>query len=49
MKKLLVATDGSDHSKIALAFAAEMAKLTGASLTIALVNVVQGGGRAPYL
>ncbi|MFO0993802.1 MAG: universal stress protein [Hyphomicrobiales bacterium] len=49
MKKLLVATDGSEHSKTALAFATEMAKLTGASLTIGLVNVVRGGGRAPYL
>jgi nucleotide-binding universal stress UspA family protein len=49
MKKLLVAIDGSEHSRTALAFAAQLAKLTGASLTVALVNVVRGGGRAPYI
>lgn len=49
MKKILVATDGSEHSKTALAFAAEMAKLTGAGLTVALVNVARGGGRSPYI
>ena len=49
MEKILVATDGSEHAKPALALAAEMAKLTGAGLTVALVNVVRGGGRAPFL
>jgi nucleotide-binding universal stress UspA family protein len=49
MKKILVATDGSEHSRIALDFAAQMSKLTGAGLTVALVNVVRGGGRSAFI
>jgi nucleotide-binding universal stress UspA family protein len=49
MKDILVATDGTDHSNVAIAFASEMAKMTGANLTVALVNVARGGLRAPLL
>lgn len=49
MKNILVATDGTDHSDLAIAFASEMAKMTGGTLTVALVNVARGGLRAPLL
>lgn len=45
--RILVATDGTEHGKIALLFAADLAKNTGAELTVAVVNVVSGGGRGP--
>lgn len=47
MKKILVATDGTGHSNIAVAFASEMARMTGANLTVALVNVARSAGRSP--
>lgn len=49
-RKILCATDGSDHSSIAVTQAAEMAKRLGAELTICVVNVAHGGGgRGPTI
>ena len=42
-KKILCAMDDSEHSKSAVAFAAELAKATGAELTILAVNTPVGG------
>jgi nucleotide-binding universal stress UspA family protein len=47
--KILCATDGSDHSKIAVMQAAELAAKNNASLTICSVNVAMGGMRAPVV
>ena len=47
--KILCATDGADHSSIAVIHAAEMAALAKAPLTICVVNVVHGGGRGPMI
>ena len=48
-KKVLCAVDDSEHSKIAVAVAGELAKATGAELTILAVNALTGiprGGMA---
>ena len=42
-KKILCATDDNEHSKSAVAFAAELAKAMGAELTILAVNTPVGG------
>ena len=42
-KKVLCAVDDSEHSKIAVAVAGELAKATGAELTLLAVNVPMGG------
>jgi nucleotide-binding universal stress UspA family protein len=49
MKKIVCATDGSEHSEKAVILAAEMSNLTGASLTICMVNELQGGLRGPQI
>ena len=49
MKKILCATDGTDHSAHAVELAAEMAKKLGASLSICVVNVAHGGSRGPLI
>ena len=41
-KKVLCAVDDSEHSKIAVAVAGELAKATGAELTILAVNALMG-------
>lgn len=46
---ILVATDGTDHARLAVTQAAELAKKTGAELTVAVINVVHGGGRGPIV
>jgi nucleotide-binding universal stress UspA family protein len=46
-KKILCATDGSEHSRIAVLHAAEMAKTNAASLVFVTVNVALGGPRGP--
>jgi nucleotide-binding universal stress UspA family protein len=42
-KKVLCAVDGTEHSNIAVAVAGELAKATGAELTLLAVNVPKGG------
>ena len=42
-KKVLCAVDDTEHSKSAVALAAELAKATGAELTLLAVNVPVGG------
>ncbi|MBS0565269.1 MAG: universal stress protein [Proteobacteria bacterium] len=49
VKKILCATDGTDHSDVAVIHAAELAALTKAPLTICTVNVAHGGGRGPLI
>ena len=49
MKKILCATDGTEHSAHAVELAAEMAKKLGASLSICVVNVAHGGSRGPLI
>ena len=41
-KKILCAVDDTEHSKIAVAVAGELAKATGAELTLLAVNVPMG-------
>lgn len=47
--KILCATDGTEHSAIAVIHAAELSVLTKAPMTICLVNVAHGGGRGPLI
>ena len=49
MKKILCPTDGSEHASRGLHSAAELAKLTGAHLTICVVNIAHGGVRGPTI
>ena len=48
-KKILCPVDGSDHSDVGLVRAAELARLTGAHLTICAVNLAVGGARGPTI
>jgi nucleotide-binding universal stress UspA family protein len=48
-KKILCPTDGSDHAMIGVLQAAELAKLTGAHLTICAINLALGGARGPLI
>ena len=47
--KVLCPTDGTPHSLLAVAAAAELATKYGADLTICVVNVAHGGGRGPLI
>jgi nucleotide-binding universal stress UspA family protein len=49
MAKILCPVDGSDHAATGLAYAAELAKLKGAHLTICAVNLALGGARGPTI
>jgi nucleotide-binding universal stress UspA family protein len=49
MKKILCATDGTDHSAHATELAAVLAAKFGASLSICAVNVASGGIRGPLI
>ena len=46
-KKILCATDGSEHSRVAVLHAAQMAKTNAASLVFVTVNTALGGPRGP--
>jgi nucleotide-binding universal stress UspA family protein len=46
-KVILCATDGSEHSGVATAFAVQLAKNSAASLVFVTVNVAIGGPRGP--
>ena len=48
-KKILCPVDGSDHAEVGLRHAVELAKLTGAHLTICVVNLALGGARGPTI
>lgn len=48
-KKILCPVDGSDHADTGLLHAAELARLTGAHLTICAVNLAVGGARGPTI
>lgn len=48
-KKILCATDGTEHSAHAVEIAAEMAAKLGAKLSICVVNVAHGGSRGPLI
>lgn len=47
--KILCPTDGTDHSNIAVAYAAELAAKSGATLSICVVNVAHGGAKGPLI
>ncbi len=48
-KKILCATDGTDHSAHAVELAAILAAKLGAKLSICAVNVAHGGARGPLI
>ena len=48
-KKILCPTDGSNHAMVGVVRAAELAKLTGAHLTICAVNLAIGGAKGPLI
>ncbi len=48
-QKILCPTDGTAHSNVAVAYAAEMAAKYGAGLAICVVNVAHAGPRAPII
>lgn len=48
-KKILCPTDGSDHANLGVIQAAELARLTGAHLTICAINLALGGARGPLI
>jgi nucleotide-binding universal stress UspA family protein len=48
-KKILCPVDGSEHAEVGLRHAVELAKLTGAHLTICAVNLALGGARGPTI
>lgn len=48
-KRILVATDGTAHSKIAVSYAIGLAASRQAELVIAVVNVAMGGVRGPLI
>lgn len=47
--KILCTTDGSAHSNVAVAQAAEIASKFGASLSICVVNIAHGGPKGPLI
>jgi nucleotide-binding universal stress UspA family protein len=47
--KILCPTDGSDHALRGLQKATELAKMTGAHLTLCVVNIAHGGARGPAI
>lgn len=48
-RHILVATDDTEHSKLAVTYATHLAIVSKAELTIAVVNVALGGMRGPVL
>ncbi|MCV2866674.1 universal stress protein [Albidovulum sediminicola] len=48
-KKILCPTDGSDHATQGVHKAVELARLTGAQLTICVVNIAHGAVRGPLI
>jgi nucleotide-binding universal stress UspA family protein len=48
-RKILCPVDGSDHAAVGLSQAVELARLTGAHLTICAVNLALGGARGPTI
>lgn len=48
-KKILCPTDGSVHANAGLSTAIELARATGAALTVCVVNVAHGGARGPTI
>lgn len=48
-KKILCATDGTDHSAHAIELAAQLAARLGAKLAICAVNIAHGGARGPLI
>ena len=49
MKKILCAYDGSDHAKLAVREAAQLAKTNAANLTILVINTALGTPRGPAM
>ncbi|AGT09068.1 universal stress protein [Paracoccus aminophilus] len=49
IQKILCPTDGTEHSDIAIRYAAELAAKWGAALTICVVNIAHGTPRAPVI
>ncbi len=48
-KKILCPTDGSDHATVGVTRAAEIARQSGAELTLCVVNIAHGGARGPTI
>ncbi len=48
-KKILCATDGTDHTAHAVQFAGELSGRLGADLTVCVVNIARGSARSPII
>ncbi len=48
-KKILCPTDGSEHATLGVHKAVELARLTGAELTICVVNIAHGAARGAMI
>jgi nucleotide-binding universal stress UspA family protein len=48
-RKILCATDGSEHSTLAVELSAQMAAKFGAALSVCAVNIARGGVRGPLI
>jgi nucleotide-binding universal stress UspA family protein len=48
-RHILVATDDTEHSQLAVTYATHLAIVSKAELTVAVVNVALGGPRGPVL
>ncbi len=48
-QKILCPTDGTDHSDIAVIYAAQLAAKFGIPLSICVVNIAHGGARGPVI
>jgi nucleotide-binding universal stress UspA family protein len=49
MRKILCAFDGTEHARVAVREAAQLAKSNGASLTLLVTNTALGSPRAPAM
>ncbi|CAM2968795.1 Nucleotide-binding universal stress protein, UspA family [Paracoccus aminovorans] len=49
IQKILCPTDGTDHSDIAVVYAAQLAAKFGVPLTVCVVNIAHGGARGPVI
>lgn len=49
IQKILCPTDGTEHSDLAVVYAAQLAARFGVPMTICVVNIAHGGARGPVI